>query len=96
MAKSNGNSALPMNLNMVRKKPVLTPTLSSEERETVFPRIGKVGALDWNRFKGSMRECFGENSSRGRRNAPSFTPRRRRVWLKDSGKMHPQRSRPQG
>ena len=45
------------------------------ERETSFPRVGDMAALDWRRFKGSMRECPGEISpvltgeGRGRREA---------------------------
>ena len=82
---------------MVRKKPALTPALSPEERETVFPRIGNVGALDWHRFRGAMREGFGEISPHFAPPAAQNAEREKRSLLfamaeafrlKDSGKMH--------
>jgi hypothetical protein len=33
-----------------KKKSVLTPTLSSEERETLFPRLVNLSALSWRWF----------------------------------------------
>jgi hypothetical protein len=49
-----------MNPKMVNKnkKSVLTPALSSEEREKRFPRPGKMMAIDLRRFRGSVRELF--------------------------------------
>jgi hypothetical protein len=39
-----------------KKKSVLTPTLSSEERETLFPRLVNLSALHLHWFRGSKRE----------------------------------------
>ena len=44
----------------------LTPTLSPGERETSFPRVGNMAALDWRRFRDSMRELFRGNLTPGR------------------------------
>jgi len=57
--------ALPMNRRWSgdKKKSVLTPTLSSEERETLFPRLVNLSALHLHWFRGSMREFFYRKSS---------------------------------
>jgi hypothetical protein len=44
------------------KKPVLTPALSSEEREKRLPRVGEMKATDLRRFRG-LRGIFRENLS---------------------------------